>query len=547
MANKTPLEIRKLPLQELEQLLERARARLDAQDCQLLQCLIQTVQHLWQLVEQQDMSMGRLRHLLFGPHTEKTDHVLSSHSADRNASEPPSDSPDEPSGEKQRRGHGRHGASDYSGAQKIKVVHPKLRAGNTCPDCAQGKLYGLTQPSSILRIVAQPIFHASLYQLEKLRCNLCGRLFTAPPPPEAGTQKYDPSVGSMLALLRYGSGLPFARIEKLQAGFGVPLPTTTQWELVESAAQAAEPVFQELQRQAAQQRVLYNDDTSMTVLSLLQARRGIAFNLSEAAPEQRSYQRTGIFTSGILAEGEGHPIALFFTGAQHAGENLNQLLQQRDAQLPPPIQMCDALCRNEPKAFRVLLANCVAHARRHFVEVAPNFPKECRHVLEKLREVYRHDAYCKEQDLSPQARLAFHQVNSGPVMDQLHGWMSQQLDLKQVEPNSGLGKAIRYMLNHWDALTLFLRQPGAPLDNNVCERALKLAILHRKNSMFFKTQHGAHVGDLFMSLIYSSRLNGVAPFDYLTQLQRHSRRVKERPQQWLPWTYQKTLQGIDSS
>jgi len=179
--------------------------------------------------------------------------------------------------------------------------------------------------------------------------------------------------------------------------------------------------------------------------------------------------------------------------------------------------------------------------------VAPNFPTECRYVLEKLRDVYRHDAYCKEYDLSPPARLAFHQANSGPVMDQLRDWMSQQLDHKQVEPNSGLGKAIRYMLNHWEALTLFLRQPGAPLDNNICERALKLAILHRKNSMFFKTQHGAQVGDLFMSLIHSCRLNGVAPFDYLTSLQRNSRRVKERPQHWLPWTYQKTLQGIDTS
>jgi hypothetical protein len=209
--------------------------------------------------------------------------------------------------------------------------------------------------------------------------------------------------------------------------------------------------------------------------------------------------------------------------------------------------MCDALSRNVPKEFDALLANCIAHGRRHFVEVAPNFPNECRHVLERLREIYRHDAHCKEQDLSPQARLAFHQANSGPVMDQLHNWMSQQLDQKQVEPNSGLGKAISYMLNHWEALSLFLRQPSAPLDNNLCERALKMAILHRKNSLFFKTEHGAQVGDLFMSLIHTCRLNGADPFDYLTSLQRNSRRVKHHPQDWQPWTYQKTLQGSDTS
>lgn len=544
MAKSPAIEIRTLPLQQLEQLLERARARLNASDCQVLESLIQTVQQLWQLVEQKDLSLGRLRQLLFGPQTEKTDSVLPPVPADLNASAPPGKPLEESVGPKKRPGHGRHGAADYSGAEKIKVAHPKLRAGDPCPDCVQGKLYGLTQPSPILRIMAQPIFPATLYQLEKLRCHLCGRVFTAPAPPAAGTQKYDESVGSMLALLRYGSGLPFARIEKLQAGFGVPLPTTTQWELVESAAHAAEPVFQELQRQAAQQQVLYNDDTSMTVLSL---RRGTPLRLTEATPEQPANERTGIFTSGILTEGEGHPIALFFTGHQHAGENLNQLLQRRDAHLPPPIQMCDALSRNEPKEFQALLANCIAHGRRRFVEVASNFPKECRYVLERLREVYRHDAHCKEQGLSPQARLTFHQVNSGPGMDQLHDWLSQQLAQKQVEPNSGLGKAIGYMLNHWEALTLFLRQPGAPLDNNLCERALKMAILHRKNSLFFKTEHGAQVGDLFMSLIHTCRLNGAAPFDYLTSLQHNSRWVKQHPQQWLPWTYQNTLQGIDTS
>ncbi len=79
-----------------------------------------------------------------------------------------------------------------------------------------------------------------------------------------------------------------------------------------------------------------------------------------------------------------------------------------------------------------------------------------------------------------------------------------------MEPNSGLGKAISYMLRQWPALTLFLREPGAPLDNNLCERALKKAILHRKNSLFYKTLNGAEVGDLYMSLIHTCELKSEA-------------------------------------
>ncbi len=431
-----------------------------------------SVQQLWQLVGQEKMSLGRLRYLLFGPRTEKTDSILPPSPAAAGApATAAADQAGQPAPGAKRKGHGRHGAAAYTGARRVQVAHPQLHAGQPCPACTQGKLYALTEPSPILRIIAQPIFPATVYELEKLRCHLCGQVFTAPAPPEAGTQKYDESVGSMVAVLRYGSGVPHARIEKLQAGFGVPLPATTQWELGAAGGRAAQPVFQELQRQAAQQPLLYNDDTNMSVLSLRPSRSEAAATQRE--PAQQAKEPTGIFTSGILAEGGGHPIALFFTGHQHAGENLNELLRQRDPKLPPPIQMCDALSRNDPKEFAALLANCMSHARRGFVEVAANFPEECRFVLQSLRAVYRHDAQAKEKGLSSQERLAFHQTHSGPVMEQLRQWMGQQLDQKRVEPNSGLGRAIRYVQNHWEALTLFLRQPGAPLDNNLASRRSK--------------------------------------------------------------------------
>ena len=228
-------------------------------------------------------------------------------------------------------------------------------------------------------------------------------------------------------------------------------------------------------------------------------------------------------------------IALFFTGHRHAGENLTDLLAKRNKYLDTPIQMCDALSRNAPKEFVTLLAHCLAHARRNFVDVAENFPVECRHVIEILAQVYEHDARTK--DMSDEERCAYHEARSDPLMEGLREWMNTQFDEKCVEPNSGLGKAFTYMLTHWEPLTLFLRVPGAPLDNNICERALKMAICHRKNSLFYRTLHGAYIGDIFMSIIHTCRLSKVNPFDYLVALQRHTHEVFKNPEEWLPRNY----------
>jgi hypothetical protein len=170
--------------------------------------------------------------------------------------------------------------------------------------------------------------------------------------------------------------------------------------------------------------------------------------------------------------------------------------------------------------------------------VAQNFPEECRQVIDVLGGVYKNDAWTTKQKMSPENRLLYHQAESSPLMEGLQRWMCTRFDEKKVEPNSGLGKAFRYMLKHWEPLTLFLRAPGAPIDNNLCERALKMAIMHRKNSLFYRTLHGAYIGDLFMSIIHTCRLSKVNPFDYLVALQKHSRDVFRNPDRWLPWNYE---------
>jgi transposase len=525
---------REVKLDDLHATLERVKAAVDAADYETLKAAVDTLAFLTQELEAKGTTIDRLRRMLFGAKTEKTSHVVGDAASGAGA----------PAGEAKAKpkppGHGRNGAAAYVGAEQVKVPHASLHTGDACPACQQGKVYPLAEPAVLLRVTAMAPLRAFRYELDRLRCNACGEVFTAETPEGVGPDKYDETAAGMIGLLRYGTGLPFNRIARLEKGFGIPLPPPTQWEVVERGAGLMAPAHEELIRQAAQGELLHNDDTKMKVLELMAESRQEA-DAADDDDDTPPHERTGVFTSGIVAVAGGHQIALFFTGRQHAGENLRDVLARRAAELPLPIQMCDALAANTAGKLPTIVAGCNAHGRRQFVEVANNFPDDCRHVLEELGKVYKNDAITREQKMSDDDRLGFHQAQSKQVMDDLKTWMEAQFAEHKVEPNSGLGKAIAYMLKHWPKLTLFLKKPGAPLDNSICERALKMAICHRKNSLFYKTLNGAHVGDIHMSLIHTSELNGVNPFDYLVALQRHHDDVVEHPADWMPWNYHEAL------
>jgi transposase len=460
--------------------------------------------------------------------TEKTSSAVEKPDDEAGASgkQPNPDAPPPP-------GHGRNGAEASNGANRVEIKHQKLRHGDRCPECGQGNVYAQKEPKLLVGVTGQAPLTATVYSLERLRCGACGQVFTAQAPGGVSEDKYDASAAAMIAQLKYGSGTPFNRLKQLEEQMGIPLPAATQWEIVEKAAQPIKPARDEPIRQAAQGEVVHNDDTRMRVLRL------------ERDPKD---ERTGVFTSGIVSTCEGRKIALYFTGSKHAGENLGDVLKQRSSELPSPIQMCDALSRNVPRlaaGAETLLANCLAHGRRQFVDVAENFPAECRYVLEMLGQVYGYDAEARDLGLTPDQRLRLHRERSAPVMDKLHVWLELQLAERRTEPNSGLGQAISYLLRHWLPLTLFLRQAGAALDNDIVERALKRAVLHRKNALFYRTLNGAEVGDLFMSLIHTCQLCGANSFDYLIQLQRHASELAACPAEWMPWNYRDALHPTD--
>src|SRR5215210_5099207 len=412
---------------ELKQALKRSRqAPLEDPDYQKLEAAVNTLDYLTELVADKDTTIRHLRQLLLGSSTEKTRDVLQRADVEPASAMKPEDVEAQTGGNAQP-GHGRNGAEAFRGASKVDIAHQTLAHGVRCSECGQGNVYGQKEPKVLVRIVGQAPLAATVYSLERLRCGACGQVFTAQEPEGVGPEKYDETAAAMIAQLKYGSGVPFHRLEQLEAHLGIPMPAATQWDIVEEAAELMKPARDELIRQAAQGKVLHNDDTSMRVLKLKR-------------PE--GDERTGVFTSGIVSTGEGRKIALFFTGREHAGENLAAILKQRAAELPGPIQMCDALSRNVPKLLpgvEILLANCLAHGRRQFVEVAANFPGECRYVLEMLGQVYGHDAAARERTLTPNERLQFHQEHSGPVMNELHQWLEAQLAEKRTEPNSGLG------------------------------------------------------------------------------------------------------------
>jgi transposase len=380
-----------------------------------------------------------------------------------------------------KEGHGHRPASDYEEARIIKVAHETLKKGSICPDCKKGKLFNLA-PGTVLRITGQPWLNVDIYKPERLRCPVCQKVFTAKLSEEIYKEsRVDSKAKAIVSILKYRAGVPFYRQEQIQTIFGNPISDSEIWNMTRDVANHAEPIFTELCQIAANSNCIHNDDTTARILDLMEENKKL------------NPERTGIFTSAILAKKEDKQIALFFTGRKHAGENLNDILDQRDEGMPIPIQSCDALSRNSPKDHATWVGYCIAHLRRKFYEIASFWPKECLKIVSGFDLIFLNDKIAKNRNLTPQDRLKWHQEKSAPIMASVSEYCEKLIATKQVEPNSSLGMAINYLRNHWEGFTLFLRIPDVPISNNDDERLMKRAVLNRKNAYFFKNQVGAKI------------------------------------------------------
>lgn len=435
-------------------------------------------------------------------------------------------------GEDDPKGHGRNGADAYEGASIIDVELPELNPGDTCPaEACDGRLYEVSEPGTLVRVSGAPLASATRYNLQKLRCGVCEIVYTAPLPEGVSDKKYDANFVAMLMINKYFMSVPLYRQDRLQHYLGIPLPASTQWDLMVAHEPMLKALYKALALDAANGLALCYDDTSVKIMSEIRA--------AKLAEKGKKSQHT-CFTTGIVSLHEDHRSYLYITDNRTAGKCIAEIMALRDADLEPPIMMCDALPANIPQGISedlYILCFCLVHARRQFYELPNGYDDLADKVIGLIGTIYDHEAHTK--GYSPEKRLAYHIEKSIPVMEELKAYLEEQKS--EFEPNSVAGKAIDYILNRWTQLSQFLHQVHAPLDTNIVERALKLVIQVRKSSMFYKTLSSAAFASYVQSALYSAAQNELNPCDYMCALIENEQAVIQNPNAWLPWHYQETL------
>jgi len=237
------------------------------------------------------------------------------------------------------KGHGRLGVDSYPEAERVVVPHTTLKAGNACPKACGGKLYQIN-PGIFIRVVGQNLAKALKYEVEKLRCATCGIIATADLPPGVSLKKYDFRFKAILAVQKYFCGVPFYRQEHFQELLRFRLPDATQWDLIEQLANGVYPIIGALEDVAAAGEVIHNDDTGVKIVEIICANA-----------RDPTRKRRGMFTTAIFARVDPYKVGLYYSGTEHAGENLARILKKRPKDLPLIIHMCDALAANLTSEF----------------------------------------------------------------------------------------------------------------------------------------------------------------------------------------------------
>ncbi len=431
-----------------------------------------------------------------------------------------------------KKGHGRNHANAYAGANIVDVDHPDISPGDVCPaeEC-DGKLYEIKEPGTLVRVTGAPLANATRYNLQKLRCDICEKIYTAPLPDGVSDKKYDATFVAMLMINKYFMSIPLYRQDRLQNHLGIPLPASTQWDLMVEHKPMLKALYGALQQDAANGLALCYDDTAAKVLDEIKAKK--------SAPKGDK-NKHNCFTTGIVSIHENHQVYIYITDNNAGGKSIANILTMRGNNLELPIIMCDALSANIPQDIAnnlYILCFCLVHARRQFYELPNGYDDLADNVIGLIGKIYDNENHAKT--LSSPERLAYHQEKSTPIMNELKLYLEQQK--LEFEPNSIAGKAIEYMLKRWTELSQFLRYANAPLDTNIVERALKLVIQLRKSSMFYKSLNSAIFASYAQSAIYSAAQNNINPCEYMATLIDNSAAVIKDPAAWLPWHYQDTL------
>jgi transposase len=454
--------------------------------------------------------------------------------------------------EPKRNGHGRNGAGAYVSAKHC--IHALLAGviGAICEACGVGTM-SRYRDKLIVVVKGQPLFGAETHHFEQARCRLCGAIITA----EGGMTSvarglgssyitYDWSACAMLVVMHYFAGVPFKRMESLQAGWGIPMSDANQWTIADASADLLFPLYKALEKHGVNHATaLRIDDTGSMVIEV---RRKIRAEIAaiEALGEPANDVRTAINATGVYLETEQGKVLLFFTGRHHAGEIIDRILKHRHAAQHHGnklVKVSDAASKNFSHAHHDELeeAVCNAHAYLKFRAVKDQHFEEYSRAGEVYKKVFDNDDAAYANGMSPLERLLYHRQHSLPEMKRLKKMCRDKLESKLVEPNSPLWEPLTFIINQWDRLTKFCEVPGVPLDTNVVEQMLIIPVRYLAGSFNYKTQTGADVGDCHMSLVATANANGVEPVAYLTECLAHHEDLATRPEYYLPWVYRARL------
>ena len=503
---------------------------LTVDDMKLLLSAITTLCTLQSKIEQDDVTLNKLRKLLgIMKQSEQRRKSMGSKSSGSNGS-------NRGKNQKQRK---------KKIPSKPNLVHHHMQdhhKGEPCPACQLGKLYKF-DPANLLRITGHARYEATHHIVEQLRCNACQLVYKAPLPEAVledgdANQKYGYSARTLMVIDKFYTGTPYYHQSNLADVFGCPISASTIFDQCEQVANAVMPVFYQLQRQAADAKQFLIDDTHHRILTQQPEWR-------ETPNGKGQRLRTGIYSSGLIAMREdGHDIILFETSLGHAGEHLDTILSKRNPQLPPPLVMSDALSSNHVTQAAVKPCYCNAHARRQFFDLEQLYPKDIGFVLDQYGLIWEHEALISEKGMDEAQRLTYHQAHSLPVMQGIKDWAEQKQASAAFEEHGALGKAVAYFLKHYPKLMMFCIAPGALIDNNRMEEKLKIIIRGRKTAHFYKTVNGASVANVLISLIATTDQARENIFEYIQALQKNQARVKANPSAWLPWNYRETLAAL---
>lgn len=510
--------VQKIEPQDMQSLIERVERAiehnisLEAEDLQLLLDAIHTLINVQTALENKDATLLKLKKLL--------GMVRSSES---------------------RKNAAKRGKSDKSNknkkppATKPEVKHHEpegYKAGDACPACTNGVL-GKKAPITSRRVEAAQPYKVTLHILSRLECGACGHVVCASLPEDVKKdgdehQVYGYSARSMMAIHKHFTGMPFFHQQNLNALFGCPITASTICDQCEYLANDIRMAYQQSRYVAANALIFYIDDTHNRILEFTP-------KMKDKRNGKGKVERKGVYTSGLIAiMPDGKRIYLYETSVGHSGEHLDDILQLRDPELPPPIIVCDALSANRPTVIDCIINLCNSHGRRQFYDTESYHP-EVTQVLDDYGKIWVNNTKSKELGHTPAQRLAYHIEHSLPNMVRIKDWCESYLASEYVEEHGPLAKACRYFIKHYDELTQFCKIEGVPLDNNLMEAGLKLPIRTRKQSHFYKTEHGAAVASIIVSVIATAYQNGINAFHYLNALQRNKDKVKPELADWLPW------------